>query len=259
MILLSELYEEDSPAAQHAKQMGLISKGWGRWADSTGKVTHYTKDGQLRKVGSGELDQPAMTRRPKRTPPSRGRGAPNKIPQSAREQPQQVPVKQRPTKEDPSFDELRSAAKKHTYTVMSQERLDQIRSVPDSQQPSSEWKPQGFWFGVEDSWINWTESEAPDWKGDNLYSVEVDESKCLVIEDEQQFLDFSKKYGTMGNIGKVINWQKVADDYPGIVIKDYFWEYRLDNNHAWYYTWDVASGCVWDNSAIKSVEQVPIQ
>ena len=211
-MLLSELLEDDSPAAQQAKQMGLISKGWGRWADSTGKVTHYTKDGQLRKVGSGELDQPAMKRRPKRPRPNRGREVPNKIPQAAKEQPQQVPVKQRPTKEDPSFDELSSAAKKHTYTVISKERLDQIRSVPNSQQSLAEWKPQGFWFGVQDSWIDWMSHEAPHWKGDNLYSVEVDESKCLVIEDEQQFLEFSRKYGTMGNIGKVINWQKVADD-----------------------------------------------
>jgi hypothetical protein len=120
-MLLSELLEDDSPAAQQAKQMGLISKGWGRWADSTGKVTHYTKDGQLRKVGSGELDQPAMKRRPKRPHPNRGREVPNKIPQAAKEQPQQVPVKQRPTKEDPSFDELSSAAKKHTYTVTKSE------------------------------------------------------------------------------------------------------------------------------------------
>jgi len=48
MILLSELLDEDGEAAQQAKQMGLISKGWGRWADPrTGKVTHKTDGGQL--------------------------------------------------------------------------------------------------------------------------------------------------------------------------------------------------------------------
>jgi hypothetical protein len=48
MILLSELLDEDSEAAAQAKQMGLVSKGWGRWADPrTGKVTHKTDGGQL--------------------------------------------------------------------------------------------------------------------------------------------------------------------------------------------------------------------
>jgi len=48
MILLSELLDEDGEAAQQAKQMGLISKGWGRWADPrTGKVTHNTDGSRL--------------------------------------------------------------------------------------------------------------------------------------------------------------------------------------------------------------------
>ena len=48
MILLSELLDEDGEAAQQAKQMGLISKGWGRWADPrTGKVTYKTDGGRL--------------------------------------------------------------------------------------------------------------------------------------------------------------------------------------------------------------------
>ena len=47
IIYLSELVEDDSPAALQAKQMGLTSKGFGRWADQSGTVTHSTKNGQL--------------------------------------------------------------------------------------------------------------------------------------------------------------------------------------------------------------------
>jgi len=48
MILLSELLDEDGEAADQAKQMGLISKGWGRWADPrTGKVTHKSDGSRL--------------------------------------------------------------------------------------------------------------------------------------------------------------------------------------------------------------------
>ena len=41
------LNEKPSPAAQQAKAKGLKSKGFGNWADSSGKVTHQTKGGQL--------------------------------------------------------------------------------------------------------------------------------------------------------------------------------------------------------------------
>lgn len=57
MILLHELLDEDGEAAQQAKQMGLISKGWGRWADPrTGKVTHKTDGSRLVAVDP-ETDQ----------------------------------------------------------------------------------------------------------------------------------------------------------------------------------------------------------
>ena len=47
-MLLRELFEEDGEGAQQAKKMGLIYKGFGRWADPrTGKVTHKTDGGRL--------------------------------------------------------------------------------------------------------------------------------------------------------------------------------------------------------------------
>jgi hypothetical protein len=46
--ITEEFMREESQAAQQAKQMGLISKGWGRWADPrTGKVTHKTDGDRL--------------------------------------------------------------------------------------------------------------------------------------------------------------------------------------------------------------------
>ena len=52
-MLLSELltdfiYNEGSDAADQAKQMGLVYKGFGRWADPrTNKVTHKTDGDRL--------------------------------------------------------------------------------------------------------------------------------------------------------------------------------------------------------------------
>ena len=57
IIFLHELVEDDSPAAKQAKQMGLTSKGFGRWADAQGTVTHTTDNGQLVPVKGGEQPQ----------------------------------------------------------------------------------------------------------------------------------------------------------------------------------------------------------
>jgi len=57
--LLENIYrgfvKEEGEAAKQAKQMGLVSKGWGRWADPrTGKITHKTDGDRLVPVKPGE-------------------------------------------------------------------------------------------------------------------------------------------------------------------------------------------------------------
>ena len=75
-MLLSELlsdfiFNEDSDAADQAKQMGLVYKGFGRWADvRTNKVTHKTDGGRLVKVDPAQtkmgLDDPEVEKDPGR-------------------------------------------------------------------------------------------------------------------------------------------------------------------------------------------------
>mgnify|MGYP003653817052 CR=1 FL=1 len=73
-MLLSELlsdfiFNEDSDAADQAKQMGLIYKGFGRWADPrSNKVTHKTDGGRLTKIDPAQtklgLDDPEVEKDP---------------------------------------------------------------------------------------------------------------------------------------------------------------------------------------------------
>jgi len=75
-MLLSELltdllYKEGSDAADQAKQLGLVYKGFGRWADArTDKVTHKTDGGRLTKVDPAQtklgLDDPSVEKEPGR-------------------------------------------------------------------------------------------------------------------------------------------------------------------------------------------------
>jgi hypothetical protein len=53
-LLESILDEAESEAAEQAKGMGLIYKGYGRWADQTGKIVAKTVGNQLTKLDAPE-------------------------------------------------------------------------------------------------------------------------------------------------------------------------------------------------------------
>lgn len=55
-----------------------------------------------------------------------------------------------------------------------------------------------------------------------------------------------------------IDWRIVAKRYHGIIISPYQWECRMPPQTTWYYSWDVASGCIWDPKAIKHIELVRV-
>jgi len=75
-MLLSELltdfiYNEGSDAADQAKQMGLVYKGFGRWSDPrTDKITHKTQDDKLVPYDPAQtkmgLDDPEVEKEPGR-------------------------------------------------------------------------------------------------------------------------------------------------------------------------------------------------
>ena len=53
IIKLKDLLFE-SAAGEEAKKLGLVHKGYGNYADSSGTVTHRSEKGQLVPVGSKE-------------------------------------------------------------------------------------------------------------------------------------------------------------------------------------------------------------
>ena len=53
-----------------------------------------------------------------------------------------------------------------------------------------------------------------------------------------------------------IDWRLVAEEWQGIVIAPYLWERRFDSDARWYYSWDCASGCIWDHRAIAAIELI---
>ncbi|WP_043599593.1 hypothetical protein [Nocardia otitidiscaviarum] len=136
-----------------------------------------------------------------------------------------------------------------------------------TQRPRSTYgKPVGLWVSVEgdDDWPTWCRNE--DFRLDALavaHEVRLRASADIrlvsSVEEIDRFhdafaapTDFDLHYGN-GPDEWGIDWPTVVQRYDGIVIAPYLWERRLGSKCDWYYTWDCASGCIWNLHAIESV------
>lgn len=118
-------------------------------------------------------------------------------------------------------------------------------------------KPRGFWYGFGSSWLDWVRSEMPDWETNYVHLVKVNDSKILKISTFDELSAFTEEFGVESEDASYmrtpyINWPEVAKLYSGIEINPYIIQGR--RKFDWYYPWDVASGCVWGEDSIVSIE-----
>lgn len=134
----------------------------------------------------------------------------------------------------------------------------EITKLRSTKNQESSFKPIGFWYGIGGDWFEWCLSEMPNWIGGILYEVVIPNSKNIFrIENSTQLKEFTLKYYDKNEriLGKDIlrtydiDWKKVASDYDGIEISPYIYQMRMEIG--WYYSWDVASGCIWNTNAVK--------
>lgn len=138
-------------------------------------------------------------------------------------------------------------------------------------------KPQGLWFSVNDSWKNFC---LPVYGGDRLAVENIlvfkPTAKILTIKTKKHLIAFTNEYGipyghsllTNGEVRKEayadgqkydfdrigdINWIRVAKEYDAILITPHIHQCHCHRKTRWYYTWDVASGCVWNKKVVEIV------
>lgn len=135
-------------------------------------------------------------------------------------------------------------------------RIDGAYSVAQHDELAS--KPKGLWVSVDgdDDWPSFCKREDfRDVDTQAHYRVHLAEGANIrYIRTPNALLKFDKEFGDKDIVSQ-INWARVAEKYQGIIIAPYQWSMRLGGPH-WYYTWDVASGCLWDKDAVKSIELV---
>lgn len=127
-------------------------------------------------------------------------------------------------------------------------------------------KPVGFWItdDTDDCWRSWCVGEGFMLDGlTHKHQVELDERNVLILRSEGEVHDFSQKYGVPKHWGTgekytdwCIDWERVVQERDGLIITPYLWSLRMDLS--WYYTWDCASGCIWNADAIQSVTLIGV-
>ena len=149
------------------------------------------------------------------------------------------------------------ATKYNNSRIIMSESID-INFQTKKQKSEPDTKPQGLWYGIGTSWIDWVRSEMPSWERNNIFLIDIDESKIIKISNENELLQFNENYKSeLENTSfSLIDWKKVSKDYEGIEITPYLYKMRFDRRVFWYYSWDVASGCVWGNGVIKNIEKL---
>lgn len=134
--------------------------------------------------------------------------------------------------------------------------LERIESV---EQRAPCHKPCGLWFCADtgdDGWRRWCEAENfnLDRTGYRTALTFKRSARILRIKTASGIDRLTKTYSIdRPDISLFsIRWDKVAEKYDAIIIAPYIWQRRL-GDALWYYTWDVASGCVWNADAVAKL------
>ena len=144
------------------------------------------------------------------------------------------------------------------------EIVDSVNPCCYLQDPEFEFKPSGFWVSVETgdpddrTWKDWCIAEEFSLERFR-YAYEVHlmpDANILRIGTVAEMYGLMRTFWNPKATSRyeAIDWGAVASAYQGILIVPYQYQLRLHPDFSWYYTWDCASGCIWDVSAIARIE-----
>ncbi len=144
--------------------------------------------------------------------------------------------------------------------VITDEDEIEFRPVVQDQNARPSSKPEGLWYGIGASWLDWIKDEMPEKNKANAFLLDIDDSKILRISSNEELLAFHERYSYRIYHGELydelIMWDVVSFDYGGIEIAPYLWDMRMDDRVEWYYGWQIASGCIWGSGVIKKIERI---
>jgi hypothetical protein len=137
--------------------------------------------------------------------------------------------------------------------------LDKPFGTISAKPQTVDFKPNGLWYSCGKEWIEWVLSEQRSWVRPYVYRLHLSDSKIIKISNKKELEEFTKKYLKKDHMPGMetslfVDWPKVASEYDGIQICPYIHSARMSQSTEWYYSWDVASGCIWNPSAVTKAE-----
>lgn len=178
-----------------------------------------------------------------------------------------------------SFKQLSRHLVKSKYYFVSPSKFTHFKRVPKQSQTL---KPRGLWFACGDAWLRYVIEE--NFKEDTykfLYEIEINNDNILFINSINEYEEFVNKFSYvykdkfyMPKFGPIrgqwvesslvlIDWQQVQNKgFQGLIIcpsllNKLFKKHKGNiENYFWYYTWDVASGVVWNKDAFKDAKLI---
>lgn len=129
-------------------------------------------------------------------------------------------------------------------------------------------KPDGLWYACGGEWIEFCINNGMQDEWNFVHEIDIDYTKILLIDTPNKVFEFYNKYKTPNKFKDpvriipsdnvhMIRWEEVVQDgYHGIEFAPFFTEKELGQYLAWYNSLDIASGCIWNPAAIKSIEYI---
>src|SRR6266478_6493661 len=119
-----------------------------------------------------------------------------------------------------------------------------------AQGPEPDYKPRGFWYGMGEAWLEWCRSEMPSWIGEHRYAVTLaPDAHILRLNTPTKVQQLHVRYPAHVGPVRFPDWCAIAREYDGIEVDPYYHGLRFKMDSIWYYSWDCASGCIWEPRA----------
>jgi hypothetical protein len=142
--------------------------------------------------------------------------------------------------------------------------------LPQDGSNQRDWfKPRGLWVSDDDcadNWRAWCEGErfSPERLALAYDIALAGDANVLVLRSVDDIDAFTRRWAVHPVPGfefnMFVDWSGVRAQYQGMIVTPYIWERRLSfgkDDAMWYYSWDCASGCIWDPAAIASMTLRP--
>lgn len=134
--------------------------------------------------------------------------------------------------------------------------------------PTIDRKPdRGLWYAKGREWIEYLIYELKRPPENYVWELTVDPNRVRVIQNKEDALGFTKEFGKSNPYyagygdplldsrprPQQIDWGAVSEQYAGIDFCDWY-ERILYGPLLYLASWDVASGCLWDQSGLRNVK-----